>query len=154
LRINAFARATGWLHPLMTGWAGYGVVAFAALMLLGWWQARRRADPTVTTSALWATLATLSAVAGNQPIVALVAEPRPYHTLSGLLVLAHQTSDPSCPSDHAVMAGAAAAGLFIVDRRLGGVAAVAAALLAFSRVYVAAHYPADVLVGLGLGVAV
>jgi len=34
------------------------------------------------------------------------------------------------------------------------VAAVAVALLAFSRVYTAAHYPADVLVGLGLGIGV
>jgi hypothetical protein len=43
LRINAFARATGWLQPLMTGWASYGIIAFAVLLLLGWWQARRRA---------------------------------------------------------------------------------------------------------------
>jgi undecaprenyl-diphosphatase len=154
LHINAFARATGWLHPLMTGWANYGILAFAALLLLGWWQARRRSDPTAMAAALWTPLATLLAVAVNQPIVALVAEPRPYSALSGILVLAHHSSDPSCPSDHAVMAGAAAAGLFIVDRRLGEVAAIAAALLAFSRVYIAAHYPADVLVGLGLGIAV
>src|SRR5262245_44697557 len=138
----------------MTGWASYGIVAFAALLLLGWWQARRRADPTAMAAALWAPMATPLAVAINQPIVAMVAEPRPYSALSGILVLAHQTSDPSCPSDHAVMAGAAAAALFIVDRRLGEVAAIAAALLAFSRVYIAAHYPADVLVGLGLGIAV
>jgi membrane-associated phospholipid phosphatase len=154
LRINAFARATGWLHPLMTGWASYGIIAFAALLLLAWWQARRRAEPAAMAAALWAPLATLLAVAVNQPIVHLVAEPRPYTALPGILVLAHQSNDPSCPSDHAVMAGAVAAGLFLVDRRLGGVAAIAAALLAVSRVYTAAHYPADVLVGLGLGIGV
>jgi membrane-associated phospholipid phosphatase len=154
LHINAFARAIGWQHPLMTGWAGYGIIAFVALMLAGWWRARRRADAGVMAAALWAPLATLLAVAVNQPIVAMGAEPRPYATLPGILVLGHPGNDPSCPSDHAVVAGAAAAVLFLVDRRLGEVAAIAAALLAFSRVYIAAHYPADVLIGLGLGVTV
>jgi undecaprenyl-diphosphatase len=154
MHINAFARATGWLHPLMTRWASYGVIAFAVLLLIGWWQARRQAVPSVMAAALWAPLATLLAVAINQPIVAMVAEPRPYAALPGILVLAHQSNDPSCPSDHAVMAGAAAAALFVVDRRLGEAAAIAGALLAFSRIYIAAHYPADVLVGLGLGIAV
>ena len=52
------------------------------------------------------------------------------------------------------MAGAVAAGLLLVSRRLGLVAAVAALLMAFSRVYIAAHYPWDVLAGLALGAAV
>jgi len=38
-------------------------------------------------------------------IVALVGEPRPHSMLAGILVLAHQTSDPSCPNDHAATAG-------------------------------------------------
>ncbi len=154
LQINAFARATGWLHPLMTAWADYGIVAFALLLVLAWCQARRRDDLSAMAAALWAPLATLLAVAVNQPLVHLAAEPRPYSALPGILVLAHQSNDPSFPSDHAVMAGAVAIAVFIVDRRLGAVAAVAAALLAFSRVYIAAHYPADVLVGLGLGIGV
>ena len=154
LQINAFARATGWLHPLMTAWADYGIVAFALLLVLAWWQARRRDDPSAMAAALWAPLATLLAVAVNQPVAHLAAEPRPYSALRDILVLAHQSNDPSFPSDHAVMAGAVAIAVFTVDRRLGAVAAIAAALLGFSRVYIAAHYPADVLVGLGLGISV
>ena len=153
LRINDFARATGWLHPVIYGWANYGIVVFAALMVLGWWRARRRADPAVMAAALWAPVATVLAVTINQPIVALVAEPRPYASIPGILVLAHHSTDPSFPSDHAVMAGAAAA-LFAVDWLLGEIAAVAAVLMAFARVYIGAHYPTDVVVGLGLGVAV
>jgi undecaprenyl-diphosphatase len=154
LQINAFARATGWLHPLMTAWADYGIAAFALLLVLAWWQSRRRDDPAAMAAALWAPLATVLAVAVNQPLVHLAAEPRPYSALPGILVLAHQRNDPSFPSDHAVMAGAVAIAVFTVDRRLGAVAAIAAALLGFSRVYIAAHYPADVLVGLGLGTSV
>jgi membrane-associated phospholipid phosphatase len=52
------------------------------------------------------------------------------------------------------MAGAAAAGLWLVSRRLGAVATVAALLMAASRVYICAHYPWDVVVGLLVGAAV
>jgi undecaprenyl-diphosphatase len=41
--------------------------------------------------------------------------------------------------------------LLIVSRRLGVVAVLAAVLMAFTRVYIAAHYPADVAAGLLLG---
>lgn len=154
LHINSFARATGALHPLVKGWATYGIAVFAALMLMGWWRARRRNDSSVMAAALWAPLATVLAVTINQPIVALVAEPRPYTSITGILVLAHQSTDPSFPSDHAVMAGAVAASLLAFDLTLGGIATVAAVLMAFARVYIGAHYPTDVLVGLGLGIAV
>lgn len=154
LHINAFARATDWLHPVVVGWANYGIVLFAALLLMGWWRARRRTDPAVMAAALWAPLATVLAVTINQPIVAMVAEPRPYTALPGILVLAHRSIDPSFPSDHAVMAGAVAASLFLVAWPVGAVAAVAAVLMAFARVYIGAHFPIDVLAGLGLGSAV
>ena len=45
--------------------------------------------------------------------------PRPYQTHPWLLVLASRTSDFSFPSDHAVMAGAVAAGLLLVSRLTG-----------------------------------
>jgi undecaprenyl-diphosphatase len=96
----------------------------------------------------------LAAVAINQPIVRLVHEARPYTTHPGIFVLAHRSADPSFPSDHATMAGAVAAGLWIVSRRLGLAATIAALAMAFSRVYIAAHYPGDVAAGLVLGAAV
>lgn len=154
LHINDFARASDWLHPLVNGWANYGIVGFAALLLMGWWRARRRNDPACMAAALWSPIAVVIAVTINQPIAKLVAEPRPYASIPGILVLAHQSSDPSFPSDHAVMAGAVAASLFVFDSLLGEIAAVAAVLMAFSRVYIGAHFPSDVLVGLGLGIAV
>jgi membrane-associated phospholipid phosphatase len=151
LRINGFARDTPWLHSIITAYADYGIAVFAALLLTGWWVARRRGDLTVLAAAVWAPMGALAAVAINQPIVALVAEPRPYAVLSHILVLAHQTSDPSFPSDHAVLAGAVVAGLWVVSGRLGALAVLAAAVMAFARVYIGAHYPHDVLVGLVLG---
>lgn len=49
------------------------------------------------------------------------------------------------------MAGAVAVGLLFVNRRLGVLATVLALLMAMTRVYVGAHFPADVLAGLVLG---
>ena len=154
LSVNDFARATPWLHHPLALFAGYGLVVFAGLLAAGWWIARRDGAPAQMAAALWAPLGTLLAVAVNQPIVALVHEQRPYDTLSSILVLATPTTDPGFPSDHATMAGAVTVGLFLVNRKLGLVAGLAAALMAFSRVYVAAHYPLDVVAGLLLGAAV
>jgi undecaprenyl-diphosphatase len=154
LSVNDFARATPWLHGLLALYASDGIMVFAGLLIAGWWIARRYGDPTMMAAALWAPLGTLLAVAVNQPIVALFHEQRPYESLTGILVLATPTTDPGFPSDHATMAGAVAAGLFLVNRKLGAVAALAALLMAFSRVYIAAHYPLDVAAGLLVGAAV
>ena len=154
LRINDFARATPWLHGPLGLDAGYGLVVFAGLLLVGWWIARTAGEPARMVAALWAPLGMLLALALNQPIGAVVNEARPYASLPNVLVLATPTTDPSFPSDHAMVAGAVTASLFLVDRRLGWVSALAAVLMAFSRVYIAAHYPLDVVVGLLLGAAI
>jgi undecaprenyl-diphosphatase len=154
LAINEFARATPWLHPIVVGYANVGIVVFAALMLAGWWTARAQAGAAVMAPAIWVPLGMLIALGVNQVFVAAVHEPRPYSTLPDIVVLAHRGLDPSFPSDHAVMAGAVAAGLFLVNRGLGGLAAAAAVLMAFARVYIGAHYPHDVAAGLVVGAAV
>lgn len=151
--VNDLARRTPLLHAPMRVYAAYGVVLFGALLVAGWWRARRRSSRDVAAS-LWAGAATLLAVALNQPLVGWVNEPRPYTVLPDLLVLASRSADPSFPSDHSVMAGAVAAGLLLVSRRLGAVAVVAALVLAAARVYTAAHWPHDVVVGLLFGALV
>jgi membrane-associated phospholipid phosphatase len=151
--INELARGTGWLHGPLLAYADYGVLLFSALLVAGWWLARSRGARSVA-AAMWAGAGTLVAVAVNQPLVNGFHEARPYTDHQHILVLAARSADYSFPSDHAVMAGAVAAGLWLVDRRLAVVASIAAALMAFSRVYIAAHYPHDVLVGLAVGAAV
>ena len=153
LQVSLFARATGWLHTPLLDYARYGVVLFGAL-LLGGLVIARHAPARTLAQAGWAGVAVLLALGVNQPIGRLFGEARPYTTHPQLLVLASRTTDFSFPSDHAVMAGAAATGLLLVSRRLGLFAVGAALLLAFARVYIAAHYPWDVLVGLIFGAAV
>lgn len=153
LDVNRLARDTPWLHAIMSGYANYGIALFAGLLLAGWWIARRGDRPEAMARALWAPLGTVIALAINQPIVHYVAEPRPYASLGHILVLAHRSADPSFPSDHSVMAGAVAAGLWLLNRRLAIIATVAAVVMAVARVYIAAHYPGDVAAGLVLGAA-
>lgn len=155
LVINRFARRTGWLHGIMTGYAStYGIVVLAVLLVIGWWLARRAAEFRAMAAVALAGLGTLVAVGINQPIVSAIAEKRPYASLPHVTLLVSRSTDYGFPSDHATMAGAVAAGLCYVNRRLGMTAWAAAVLLAFSRVYVGAHYPLDVAAGLALGAAV
>jgi membrane-associated phospholipid phosphatase len=153
LAINSLARNTTWLHVPALAYAKYGSVLFAVLLLAGV-VISRRAPSRVLAAAGWACLATLIALGLNQPFGHLFHEARPYATHPHILRLADFTTDFSFPSDHAVMGGAVAAGLLLVNRRLGLLPCLAAALMAFTRVYIGAHYPWDVLGGLAVGASV
>lgn len=152
--VNHVARVTPWLHAPAQLYAEYGVGVFAVALLVSWWWARREGDLRKMTAALWAPIGALVALGVNQVLVAAFAEPRPYTVLPDAFILASRSSDYSFPSDHAVMAGAVAAGVLLTHRRLGLVTMALALLMAFTRVYVGAHFPLDVVVGLVVGAAV
>lgn len=152
--VNRLARHTAWAHEPARLYATYGVALFAGLLLLSWWLARRSGGLRPVAAALWAPIGALLALWVNQFLVAAVAEPRPYTVLPHALVLVHRSTDASFPSDHAVMAGAVAAGIALAHRKLALAAGALAVLMAFTRVYVGAHFPLDVAAGLLVGAVV
>jgi membrane-associated phospholipid phosphatase len=152
--VNDFARDTTWLHGFMEFVAKDGIFLLGLVLLAGWWIGRRADSPRRVALAVWSALAALVAVALVQPISSAADEHRPFVALPHVLQLISHARDAGFPSDHATAAGAIAAGLFFVSWRLGLVATLLAAVVAFSRVYVGVHFPQDVLAGLALGAVV
>lgn len=150
MRINAITRQTPSLNGTAAAWTTYGVLVFGALLVGAWWIARSRSDK-VMAAALLAPVSVVIAYAINQPIAHAIDEARPFIAHPDALVLVGRSMDPSFPSDHAVVAGAACMALFFVSRRIFQLTALLAILFAISRVYVGVHYPADVVAGLALG---
>lgn len=155
LDVAGFARNTPWLNTAMQAVTDIGLAAFAVLMVLAWWRARGRGS-AATARALAVPFAVVLAYIVNDLLKPVFNEARPCHAYPDAFRLA--TCDPitdySFPSNHSAIVAAAAVGLYLVERRLGVIAAVCAVIVGFSRVYVGAHYPHDVLAGLAVGLVV
>ncbi|MEV0533506.1 phosphatase PAP2 family protein [Kitasatospora sp. NPDC050463] len=147
--------APHWLDQVIKVWSALGLGLFAVLMLWAWWRARG-AGSTAMARVLASPLVVIVAYAVNSGFKSVVEEVRPCVQLGmrGTLEACPGAGDWSFPSNHTVIAFAAATALWFADRRLGAVAVVAAVLMGASRVWVGVHYPHDVLVGALVGVLV
>ncbi|HZX37302.1 MAG TPA: phosphatase PAP2 family protein [Streptomyces sp.] len=155
--INGLAKdAPAWFDRGMRFLGEWGLLLAMVLLVLGcWWSVRRRQDAAASVAAVvWAPLAAAIAVLVNVPIRGFVERPRPFKDHDGLEVLISGKNDFSFVSDHATIAMAIAAGLFIANRKFGLVGLGLAALEGFCRVYMGVHYPTDVIGGFALGTAV
>lgn len=147
-------RSPAALDAVVRVWTDYGLVLFAVLMLASWWRSRS-ADAARTAMALCTPLVVVAAYVANNLVKSVFHEQRPCRTLHVVTVEACPgLGDWSFPSNHAAIAAAAATALWLTDRRLGAVAFAAALLMGASRVWVGAHYPHDVLIGLLTGALV
>ncbi|WP_328328579.1 MULTISPECIES: phosphatase PAP2 family protein [unclassified Streptomyces] len=158
--INGLAKsAPGWADRAMEFIGEYGILLVVVLLVLGcWWSVRKRPDTesavTAVAGIIWAPLAAGIAVLVNVPIRGFVARARPFVEHQGLDVLVKGKTDFSFVSDHATLAMAIGAGLFVAHRKFG-LAAIGLALAeGFCRVFMGVHYPTDVVGGFALGTAV
>lgn len=83
----------------------------------------------------------------------LVARPRPWLDVAGLMTLIEEHDPNSFPSGHTTNAFAFAGALWHAAPKkwMKWAALAAAVLMGFSRLYVGVHYPSDVLVGVVVG---
>ncbi|MGW3494553.1 phosphatase PAP2 family protein [Streptomyces sp. NPDC001020] len=157
--INGLAKdAPHWFDRVAAFAGEYGLLlAMVLLVLWCWWSTRRRGGEDAASSMaalVWAPLAAGVAVLVNVPIRGFVERPRPFVDHQGLDVLVTGKTDYSFVSDHATLAMAMAAGLFVASRKFGLIGLGLALLEGFCRVYMGVHYPTDVVGGFALGTAV
>ena len=120
-------------------------VIAAALMLL--FKKTRRTGAAVLIAYIGAFLI------GQYGLKYLVSRPRPCQVDQAFELLVARPSSSSFPSTHSAWAFGAATAVFLRFRKAGAAAYTAAALIAFSRLYLFLHFPTDVLFGMALGMA-
>jgi undecaprenyl-diphosphatase len=127
--VTDFARDTRWLNTPLTLWTNAGLAVFAVLMLIGWWNARRR-DTAAMALALAAPAAVVAAFAVAEVAKKLVAEVRPCYSLPHdyFVDACPARTDYAFPSGHSTTAFATVAALWLLNRRLSAIAAAFALL--------------------------
>lgn len=154
--ITQAAAAPHWFDDLISFYATYGLGLFALLMIAGWWQARNGRSAAAMAAALSVPVAVVAGYVANDIVKSVFDEVRPCQVITAPATVqpCPGIGDWSFPSNHSAIAAAAAAALWLLDRRLGMIATLAALVMGFARIWVGAHYPHDVLVGFALGTAV
>ena len=153
--VTDFARSTGWLNGVMSAYSSFGIGLFVLFIFVAWWTARR-SDAAAMTAALGVPVAAVVAYVVNAVVKVVVAEPRPCYAYPRAFLLepCPPMSDYAFPSNHSVVVAAITAALFLNSWPLGVLGVAATVVMGFSRVYVGAHYPHDVLAGLLVGAVV
>ncbi|EQD86323.1 undecaprenyl-diphosphatase [Saccharopolyspora erythraea NRRL 2338] len=150
------ADAPGWLRAPAPVATEAIILIFLGLFVLTWWRARAGGDRQLT-AALLAPVATAVAYLGSELLKTWWQQERPCRAVRDIAATLAECPEPgdwSLPSNHSAIAAASAVALAFAWRRLAVAAVLLALLEGFSRVYVGAHYPHDVIAGFLLGALV
>jgi membrane-associated phospholipid phosphatase len=151
--INQFVADHSWLGHGLTAIENWAVPVIAVATVALWMLARPGSERKWKLASASALASAALALLVNQVIADFWHRARPFATHSDAHVWGSRSRDPSFPSDHASAAFAIAFAVFLFDRVVGSVFLAAAAVIGVGRVFIGAHYPADVLAGCLVGLA-
>ena len=126
------------------GEAGIGWIVIGIFMLLP--KVTRKTGAVLLLSLLFCL------ITGNLCLKNIVARPRPCWRNPEVEMLISIPKDYSFPSGHTMSSFAAAASIFLWNKRWGIAALAGAVLISISRLYFYVHYPTDVAAGVIIGV--
>lgn len=138
-----------WLTPILTGITHLGDYGFIWI-IIGLYCCLRRTYKIVGIKILGALAYVL--LLNNIILKNLINRERPFHAIEDLILLTAEPYGLSFPSGHT--AGALAAGYIFYKYFPGKYSVILIGLglvMGFSRLYVGAHYPSDVLGGIIIG---
>ena len=144
--VNVFAAHHTWLAHAVNWFETYGVVLYAAAVIVLWLATAPGQQRRWKLASLAGGISAFVALGINQVVAQFWHRPRPYESHPGVYHLT-QSHDPSFPSDHASAAFGIAFGILFIDRRVGRWFLAVAVAIAAGRVVIGAHYPGDVLAG-------
>lgn len=153
--INEFVADHAWLGRFLAVVETWAVPLLALATFALWLLARPGADRKWKLASASALASAALALLINQVIGKFWHRERPFAAHPSAHVWGSRSHDPSFPSDHASAAFAIGFAVFLFDRVVGSIFLLAATVIGVGRVFIGAHYPADVLAGVlvGLGAA-
>ena len=111
--------------------------------------------PTRSIGIIAAISLAVSALICNSLLKIIINRTRPYDAIEELVLIAKMPHDSSFPSGHSNASFAVACAItWCLSKNkkwIGVILIVVASIIAFSRMYVGAHYPTDVIAGIMLG---
>lgn len=111
--------------------------------------------PKARKTGVYLAITLIAEVILNDGIVkGIIKRERPFLQRTGIDTIIKRPSGYSFPSGHSASSFSAATAIFLQNKRLGIVAYILAAFIAFSRIYFYVHFPTDILAGSLFGILI
>jgi len=152
--INLFVFHHAWIGRTLSEIENYAVPLLAVATFALWLLDRPGTQRKWKLASASALAAAAAALIANQLIAQGWHRARPFAAHPSAHVWGSRSHDPSFPSDHASAAFAIAFTVLLYDRLAGAIFLAAAVIIGFGRIVIGAHYPADVLASVFIGLAI
>ncbi|RFU71212.1 undecaprenyl-diphosphatase [Peribacillus saganii] len=146
--INDLGKQHEYLNPVIVFLAEYMVYFLGVALLISWFSRTNRNRLMVINAVLALIIAEIAGKIAGQ----FYSNYQPFAELENVNLLIEKSVGNSFPSDHAILFFSVCFSFWLFRKKEGCLLLLLAILVAFSRIYVGVHYPADVAAGALLGV--